>query len=86
MSDGEPNLARKKRAFELVAQTLLCIIDALGLGYPLRGCVSAEPRSVSPGNDEFAVHFLIEHSSCLKNLGGPGAGPRKMLARFRLAY
>ena len=43
-------------------QTLLCIIDALGLGYPLRRCVSAEPRSVSPGNEESTPSMLIEHS------------------------
>ena len=51
-------------------QTLLCIIDALGLGYPLRLCVSAEHRSVSPGNDECTHSMLIEHSSCLKISGG----------------
>ena len=66
-------------------QTLLCIIDALGLGYPWRGCVSAEPRSVSPGNDESTPSMLIEHSPCLKNLGVWG-WPQELVARFRLAY
>ena len=57
-------------------QTLLCIIDALGLGYPSQGCVSAEPHSVSPGNDESTPSMHIEHSPSLKNLGVLGLAPR----------
>ena len=79
------NLAVRNERLTSNDQTLLCIFDALGLGYPLRRCVSAEPRSVSPGNDESTPSILIEHSSCLKNLGGLGAGPQEIVARLRLA-
>ena len=52
MSYGNFGMKASGRLTELIHQTLLCIIDALGLGYPSRGRVSVEPRSASLGNDE----------------------------------
>ncbi len=61
-------------------QTLSCIIDAPGLGYPSRSCVPTVLRSVSPGSSNVTTSRIIEHPLMPKNPGGLGAGPQEALA------
>ena len=71
----------EKRAFDHEDQTPLCIIDALGLGYPSLGRVSASPNSVSPGSTKCTPSVLIEHSPCLKKSRGFGGWPPRICVR-----
>lgn len=69
-------VAQRRRASETnPSQTPRCIIDALGLGDPLLGCVSAWSNSVSPGRTKCTGYVLIEHSPCLKISGARGLAP-----------
>ena len=73
----------EKRAFDHENQTPLCIIDALGLGYPSLGCVSAGPNSVSPGKPKCTPFALIEHSLCLKKSRGFGGWPPRNFGEMK---